>query len=90
VIYLFAPRSAEESAPRIEELRPREALLQLVQNTYMNWLLDRRHREEEFHDLSEIVRQVPVRRLVAHREPCKIADLCAIIEKDAQKLLANA
>jgi hypothetical protein len=52
LIYIFAGRSAEPAAPCIEELRPREALLQLVQNTYMNWLLDRKERAEEFEELA--------------------------------------
>jgi hypothetical protein len=87
MIYIFGVRSADESAPRIEELRPREALLELVRNTYMNWLLDAKHRAVEFDELCKLVSHVPVRRIVAHRDAQKIGALCELIMKDAEKHL---
>ena len=48
LIYVLAPRSEEPDAPRIERMHPREAMMELVQNTYMNWLLDQRQRAAEF------------------------------------------
>jgi hypothetical protein len=88
LIYLFAPRSDDANAPRVEEKRPREALLNLVQNTYMNWLLDRLQRAVEFDALSRLVQQVPVRRIVPHRDAGRrIAALCELIQKDAAALL---
>ena len=89
VVYVFAPRSSNERAPRIEELRPREALLELVQNTYMNWVLGRQQRANEFDTLSRLVQQIPVRRIVPHAKPEKIADLCELILQDAQVLLSS-
>ena len=35
IIYLFGERSTDFTAPRIEDLRPKDALLELVQNTYI-------------------------------------------------------
>jgi hypothetical protein len=87
LIYLFAPRSDDAGTPRVEEMRPREALLNLVQNTYMNWLLDRKQRAAEFDILSRLVQQVPVRRIVPHRDPGRIAALCELIQKDAASFL---
>ncbi|HKM83511.1 MAG TPA: hypothetical protein VJY15_21440 [Candidatus Acidoferrum sp.] len=87
LIYLFAPRSDDADAPRVEEMRPREALLNLVQNTYMNWLLDREQRAVEFDTLSRLVQQVPVRRLIPHRDAGRISALCELIQKDAAPLL---
>lgn len=89
LVYLFAARSAEDSAPRIEEMRPRIALLDLVQNTYMNWLLDRERRAAEFDVLARLVKQVPVRRIVAHKDPKKISALCDLIMRDAQDILSR-
>jgi hypothetical protein len=89
VVYLFAPRSSDESAPRIEKLSPREALLELVQNTYMNWVLGRQQRANEFDTLSRLVQQVPVRRIVPHAEPEKIAGLCELILQDAPAVLSS-
>ena len=88
LIYLFAPRADEAGAPRVEEMRPREALLNLVQNTYMNWLLDREQRAVEFDTLSRLVRQVPVRRIIPHRDASRISALCELIQEDAAAVLA--
>jgi hypothetical protein len=89
VVYLFAPRSSDESAPRIEKLSPREALLELVQNTYMNWVLGRQQRANEFDTLSRLVQQVPVRRIVPNAKPEKIAGLCELILQDAPSVLCS-
>jgi hypothetical protein len=83
LIYLFGSRSEQASAPRIEKLPPREALLELVKNTYMNWLLDREQRAAEFDVLWRLVRNVTVRRVVAHTDARKIGALCELIEHDA-------
>lgn len=90
VIYMFAHRSVQESAPLLQPMSPREALLELVQNTYMNWLLDRQQRAVEFEFLAQLVQRVPVRRLVPHSDPKKISDLCHLIVTDAQSLLKTA
>ena len=88
-VYLLAARAAEANAPRIEEVGPRAALLDLVQNTYMNWLLDRHQRAAEFDALSKLVTQVPVRRIVPHADPGRIGDLCDLILADARCLSAD-
>lgn len=84
LIYLLGARSDSESAPRVEQLRPREALLELVQNTYMNWLPDREQRSVEFNFLASLLKTVPVRRIVPHSDPRKIGSLCDLIIRDAQ------
>jgi hypothetical protein len=89
LIYLFADRSSEENAPQIEGMRPREALLKLVQNTYMNWLLDREQRAEEFDALCKVVSEIPVRRIVAHCDAAKIGALCELIQEDVGKTLCK-
>jgi hypothetical protein len=89
IIYLFGERSAEPHAPFIAEMRPKEAVLALLQNTYMNWLIDRHRRAEEFDELCKIVGQVPVRRIVAHTDGAKLGDLCERILQDAERILAT-
>jgi hypothetical protein len=83
VIYLFAPRSDAQSAPCVEKISPREALLELVRNTYMNWVLDREQRAAEFDVLCRLVQHVPVRRITPHAKPEKLAALCDLILRDA-------
>jgi hypothetical protein len=84
-VYLLGARSEEKSAPRIEAMSPREALLGLVQNTYMNWILDRAHRAEEFDVLTRAMAHIPVRRVVAHCDPARIGRLCDLIVSDAER-----
>ena len=82
-IYLLSARTDDSDAPRIEEIAPREALLGLVQNTYMNWLLNRDQRAAEFDVLSKVLKQVPVRRIVPHADPARLPALCDLIIDDA-------
>lgn len=85
LIYIFADRVADDQAPRIETLTPRDALLELVRNTYMNWVLGREQRAKEFEALSRLVEQLNVRRIVPHAQAAKIGDLCDLILRDAQQ-----
>jgi hypothetical protein len=87
-VYIFASRVDDADAPRIETLSSREALLDLVQNTYMNWLLDRGQRAAEFESLGKLVTQVPIRRIVPHRDPERISALCGLIIADAERVSA--
>ncbi len=89
LVYVFASRVNETSAPRIETLGAREAMLELVGNTYMNWVLDPRQRAEEFDTLCRLVKQVSVRRIVPHAQPEKLADLCGLILQDAETFLSS-
>jgi energy-coupling factor transporter ATP-binding protein EcfA2 len=88
-VYLLGPRVDETNAPRIEDLGGRDALLELVQNTYMNWLLDRSRRAAELDALSKLVTEVPVRRIVPHSDPVRLGALCDLILKDAEHLLGR-
>jgi hypothetical protein len=88
-IYLISPRCSESDAPRIEYLEKSEALLALVQNTYMNWVLNTRQRAEEFDALSKVVSEVPVRRIVPHSDPALIERLCELILTDAHDLFSS-
>ncbi|MBS1842019.1 MAG: hypothetical protein JSS69_01795 [Acidobacteria bacterium] len=88
-IYLLGHRVEEEAAPRVEELSPREALLDLVQNTYMNVLLTREQRAEEFELLSRLVNRVPCKRVTPHADARRIGRLCELIEADARGIASE-
>jgi hypothetical protein len=90
VIYLFSSRSTEADAPRIEPLDKRDALLGLVQNTYMNYILNRGQRAAELDFLAKIVAQVPVCRITPHADPCRLPALCDLIMADAIQFSAGA
>ena len=87
VIYLFAPRRNDQSVPLVEKINLREGLLELVQNTYMNWVLDREQRAAEFDFLCRLVERVPVRRITPHAKPEKLAALCDVILRDTSEIL---
>jgi hypothetical protein len=86
-VYILAPRETE-NAPRVEEVSGCDVFLELVQNTYMNWLLDRAQRAQEFELLSRLVSRVPVRRIVPHSDPSRVGALCDLILADATRSLA--
>jgi hypothetical protein len=88
-VYVLAPRVADENAPRIEDLTRKEALLELVQNTYMNWLPDREQRAREFEALAQLAGQVPLRRIVGHRDPKHMAAAHSMILADVESLSRN-
>lgn len=86
VVYLLGSRETGEFLPRIEEISPKDALLDLVQNTYMNRLLSREERAAEFQFLSRVVAAVPCRKVRPHTDPGRIGALCDAISNDAAKL----
>jgi hypothetical protein len=88
-IYLVAPRTNDEGAPRIETPSQREAALLLVQNTYMNYLLDGTQRAQEFDSIAHVVSSVAVRRLIPHRDPSRIGTMCELLEADATEIAAS-
>lgn len=82
-IYVLEPRTEDPSAPRIEKVLPQEAALLLVQNTYMNYLLDKRQRAHEFDAIARLVAQVPVGRLIPSSDPAKLKAMCELLEAAA-------
>jgi hypothetical protein len=89
LVYLFGSRTDSGRAPFVEELSRREALLELVQNTYMNWLLDAEQRAQEFDVLARLVDSVPVKRIVPHADPHRVGALCDLIIENAQAVPAK-
>ena len=84
-IYVLAERRSAPR-PRIEGLRGREAIMTLVANTYVGYLLDAALRAHELESLGRLVSTVPVRRVVAPGEPTQIAQLCHDILSDCEAI----
>lgn len=89
LVYVFAPRVSDSNAPRIEKLSAREAVLELVRNTYMNWVIGPEQRAAEFDALCRLVEHVQVRRIVPHAQPERISDLCDLVLRDAEAFLTT-
>jgi hypothetical protein len=79
-IYVFGERQPSRSF--MEEMPPAEALLSLVANTYVNYVLDRDMRRREFELLSRLVERVPVRVLRAMGDRAGLRSLCEAVAED--------
>jgi len=85
-IFLLAERSAQDSSPCIEPISRREALLQLVRNTYMSWYLDRHQRAEEFDVLTRLVASINCFRVIPSSDPARLSTLAERIESHVSGL----
>jgi hypothetical protein len=87
-IYILGERQTELSIPVIEKMEGSEALLNLVANTYVNYVIDSEMRQQEFSALSRLLTNVPVRLVQPPADPSCLRNLCEAIGTDAKKLLA--
>jgi hypothetical protein len=87
-IYFLGAREPELTSPVIEEIAGGDALAGLVANTYVNYLLDREMRSQEFDLLSRVVAGISVRRVHPPADPSVVLDLCEAIATDARRVMA--
>jgi hypothetical protein len=85
-IYILGDRNAKLSAAAIEELEGSSALVNLVANTYVNYLLDSEMRQHEFSVLSRLLANIPIRFVRPPADPACLRGLCEAIATDAKKL----
>jgi hypothetical protein len=88
-IYLLGTREAALAAPLMEEVAASDALVALVANTYVNYLLDRDMRSREFDVLSRVVAGISVRRVIPPADPSALLDLCEAIARDARRVMGT-
>ena len=88
-IYLLGEREAALATPVVEEVAASDALVALVANTYVNYLLDRDMRSREFDVLSRVVAGIPIRRVIPTADPSTVRDLCEVIASDAKQLMGS-
>jgi hypothetical protein len=86
-IYVLGERDPDLPAPLIEDLPACEALMTLVSNTYVNYLLDREMRHREFDLLSRLVSTIPVRRVRPRTDPAGVLGMCDAIAEDARRVM---
>jgi hypothetical protein len=58
----------------------------LVENTYVNYLLEPAMRRDEFTVLTRLVEHVPIRSVRPHVDCARLAQLCDAILEDSQKI----
>jgi hypothetical protein len=81
-IYRLDDRSATDSHPKFRDCAPREALLDLLGNTYVNYLLDPGQRASEFALLGRLVSQIPLCRVTPPEDPSRLPALCRAVAQD--------
>ena len=80
-IFVLGERSMDETAPYVEALEPREALLALITNSYATNTLDKDMRAREFELFGRLTAILPVWRLRPHKDGSRIDRLCDLIEE---------
>jgi hypothetical protein len=87
-LYFLDGRSEDPAAPFVESVPSQTGLVELVTNTYTNYMLDQRMRAREFDLLGRLINNTPLRRLKPHSDPARLPDLCRVILDDFHNLLA--
>ncbi len=83
-IYLFAPRTADPAAPRIEAVGGAERLIRLLYNGFMNLALGSEQQAHEFRILGEIARKVRIQQLMPSTDPRELGRLCELVVNDVR------
>jgi len=83
-IYVLGEHAAGAEAPFVEPVSAPAALITLVANTYVNYLLDRQMRAREFEVLGRVAASVPLRRLIPHTDLASLSKLCEVVIQDVQ------
>jgi hypothetical protein len=83
-VYVLDERT--DGAPVIEAMRPRDAVLALVANTYANYLLDADMRAQEFGELQTLATLVPLRRVQPASDISLTPELCNAIVRDLSQV----
>lgn len=84
-IFVLSSRANEPHRPVITAAAPRETLLHLLCNTYINHLLDPEMRSREFTLLSRLLETVPVVLIHPHEDASRIPLLCQTILDEAAR-----
>jgi hypothetical protein len=81
-LYLLDGRSDDPAAPFVEAIPSDKGLIELVTNTYTNYMLDQRMRAREFDLLGRLVNKMPIRKIKPHSDPARLYELCRVILGD--------
>ncbi|HYD16567.1 MAG TPA: hypothetical protein VEB03_01040 [Candidatus Nanoarchaeia archaeon] len=84
-LYLLRQRSDSDSAPFLGEIKPADALIGLVGNTYTSYLQDASRRARDFAFLGQVTASVRLRTLTPHTDPARLEDLCNLVLEDCRK-----
>jgi hypothetical protein len=78
-VFILGERTRDAAAPFLETLKPRDALLSLVANSYAAHLVDNQTRGGELALFGRLVASVPIRRLRPHADAARLPLLCDLV-----------
>lgn len=84
-VYILSDRLSGMSEPQISELSGSQAIVELVARTYAADLLDGKQRREELDMLGQLVRTVPVRKVICPDDATAIEQSCRSLIDDFEK-----
>ena len=88
-VYFLGAREDALEAPVIDDIAGSNALAELVTNTYVNYLLDRDMRSQEFDVLTRLVVRIPIRRVRPPADYSAVFDLSEAIANDARRVITR-
>jgi hypothetical protein len=89
-VYVLSGRDTTAKAPRVHALPGRVALKQLIENTYVSYLLDRTMSARDLDVLARLVSSVPVRGLIPNADSASLSKLRDVILDDFRALTITA
>lgn len=87
-IYVLAPRDTASPVLSFITMTASSALMTLVENTYVNYLLDAQMRRKEFDVLGRLVATVPVRSVKPPDDPARLREFAESIAADARQIFS--
>src|SRR5947199_10849635 len=84
-VYILDSRDPALTAPVMVDVSGKEALMALVDNSYVNYLLDQSMRRTDFDVLGRVVAAFPIRGVRSPAEPSAIFGLCDATAGDARR-----
>jgi hypothetical protein len=88
-LYVLGERDSNGLAPVVHTLPVREGLTQLIENTYLSYLLDRTMSVRDLDVLSRLVSSMPVRRLTPRADSAFLSRLRDVILDDFHALTST-
>lgn len=88
-VYVLGERDPNALAPAVHTLPVREGLTQLIENTYLSYLLDRTMSVRDLDVLSRLVSSMPVRRLTPRADSAFLSGLRDAILDDFDALTST-
>jgi hypothetical protein len=88
-VYILGTREPSLTDPVMDDLAGAEAVTTLVANTYVNYLLDREMRGQEFDVISRLVARIAIRRARLPANSSALPGICQTIAADAERLFTG-